>query len=166
LYEGGIRVPTLVRWPGVTKPGSVCNDPIYTCDYYSTMAEMAGAPLEPGHQPDGVSLTAALRGRAMPERNLYWHYPHYSPQLGRPSSALRRGDWKLIENLETGKSELYNLKSDVGERKDLAGAEAKRFEAMRGELHAWRKKVDAQMPVPNPDYDPAREPKPAVEPVA
>ena len=166
LYEGGIRVPTLVRWPGVTKPGSVCNDPIYTCDYYATMAEMAGVPLDAGHRPDGASITAALRGRSLAERNMYWHYPHYSPQLGRPSSAIRRGEWKLIEHLETGKAELYNLKNDIGERTDLAGTEAKRFEAMQGELHAWRIKVDAQMPVPNPDYDQAREPKPAVEPVA
>lgn len=102
----------------------------------------------------------------MAERNMYWHYPHYSPQLGRPSSAMRRGDWKLIEHLETGKAELYNLKRDLGERSDLAGAEAKRFAAMRGELHAWRKRVDAQMPAANPDYDTAREPKPPAEPAA
>lgn len=166
LYEGGIRVPTLVRWPGVTKPGAVCHDPIYTCDYYATMAAMAGAPLDAGHRPDGVSIAPALRGGKMAERNMFWHYPHYSPQLGRPSSAMRRGDWKLIEHLETGKAELYNLKSDVGERADLAGSEAKRFEAMRGELQAWRRRVDAQMPVANADYDPAREPKAAVEPLA
>jgi arylsulfatase A-like enzyme len=166
LYEGGIRVPTLVRWPGVTKPGSVCEDPIYTCDYYPTIAEIAGAPLESSHKPDGTSIVGALRGQRMAERSMYWHYPHYSPQLGRPSSALRRGDWKLIEHLETNTAELYNLKSDIGERKDLAGAETKRLTAMRNELHAWRTKVDAQMPAQNPDYDPAQEPKPAVEPVA
>jgi len=166
LYEGGIRVPTLVRWPGVTKPGAVCHDPIYTCDYYATMAEIAGAPLDAGNRPDGVSVTPALRGKPMAERNMFWHYPHYSPQLGRPASAMRRGEWKLIEHLETGKAELYNLRRDVGERKDLAGAEAKRFEAMRSELHAWRKHVDAQMPEANPDYDPAREPRPATEPLA
>lgn len=166
LYEGGIRVPTLVRWPGVTKPGSVSHDPVYTCDYYATIAEMAGAPLDASHRPDGASLVPALRGRRMSERSLYWHYPHYSPQLGRPSSALRRGEWKLIEHLETGRAELYNLKTDIGERTNLAAAESKRRDAMLGELQAWRKQVNAQMPAANPDYDPAREPKPAVEPVA
>ncbi len=165
LYEGGIRVPTLVRWPGVTQPGSVCRDPVYTCDYSATMAEMAGAPLDSGHRPDGVSITRALRGRSIRERSLYWHYPHYSPQLGRPAGAMRRGPWKLIEHMETGRAELYHLGRDLGERTDLSGSETKRFESMRAELREWRAKVGAQMPEPNPDFDPAREPQPPVEPL-
>lgn len=166
LYEGGIRVPALVRWPGVTKPGSACHEPVYTCDYYATMAEMAGAPLDAGHRPDGMSIVPGLRGGPLRERSLYWHYPHYSPQLGRPASAMRHGPWKLIEHLETNQAELYHLGRDIGERNGLAAHEPERFESMRAELHAWRKEVKAQMPEPNPDFDPAREPKPPVEPVA
>jgi len=166
LYEGGIRVPTVVRWPGVTKPGAVSREPVYTCDYYPTIAEMAGVLPDANHKPDGVSITQALRGQGLAERNLFWHYPHYSPQLGRPASAMRRGAWKVIEHLESGNAELYHLGRDLEERNDLARSDRKRFEAMRGELHAWRKNVNAQMPVVNPDFDAKREPKAAVEPVA
>lgn len=155
LYEGGLRVPTLVRWPGVAKPGSKSDEAVYTCDYLPTMMEMAGGSAD----VDGASFVRALRGGKLPERNMYWHYPHYSPQLGRPASAIRRGNWKLIEHLETGSAELYNLSADIGERNDLAKAQAERAAKMRGDLDAWRREMKAQMPGPNPNYDPAREPQ-------
>ena len=87
---------------------------------------------------------------------LYWHYPHYSNQGGVPSGAMRRGDWKLIEFYEDGRLELFNLKDDPGERRNLAGREARRTRAMREALERWRKEVGASMPVQNPAYDPAK----------
>lgn len=157
LYEGGIRVPAIVKWPGVTKPGSTCDQAISSIDYFPTIAEMTGAKWEAGHKPDGISITRALRGGRLPDRDLYWHFPHYSPQLGRPSAAMRRGKWKLIEHYETGKVELYNLDEDIGEKNDLADSEQKRTKEMHQALQAWRKAIDVQMPTVNPNYDPARE---------
>jgi arylsulfatase A-like enzyme len=157
LYEGGIRVPTIVKWPGVTKPGSSCDQAVSSIDYFPTIAEMTGATWESGHKPDGISITRALRGGRLPDRDLYWHFPHYSPQLGRPSSAMRRGKWKLSEHYETGKVELYNLDEDISEKNDLAGVEQKRTKEMHHALQAWRKAVDVQMPTANPNYDQTRE---------
>lgn len=157
LYEGGIRVPTLVKWPGVVKPGSVSHEPISSIDYFPTIAEMAGAAWDRTHQPDGISIAPALRGGTLPERNLYWHFPHYSPQLGRPSGAIRRGPWKLLEHFETGKTELYNLAGDIAEKTDLSTKHAARARAMHGALKQWRMEIRAQMPAANPNYDPSRE---------
>jgi arylsulfatase A-like enzyme len=157
LYEGGIRVPTLVKWPGVVKPGSVSHEPISSIDYFPTIAEMAGASWDRTHKPDGISITRALRGGSLPERNLYWHFPHYSPQLGRPSGAIRRGPWKLLEHFETGRTELYNLEDDIAEKTDLSAKHAARASAMHESLKQWRSEIRAQMPAVNPNYDPSRE---------
>jgi arylsulfatase A-like enzyme len=152
-YEGGIREPLLIRWPGVSKPGSVIDTPVSSIDFFPTFCEAmnvkAGAV-------DGVSLRPLLEGRKIAERPLFWHYPHYSDQGGRPASAVRLGDWKLIEFLEDGHLELYNLREDMGERKNLAKREAARAGQLHQRLARWRKSVDASMPQPNPDYDPAR----------
>ncbi|MBL8233937.1 MAG: sulfatase [Bryobacterales bacterium] len=157
LYEGGIRVPALVKWPGVTKAGSISHEPVSSIDYFPTIAEMAGVRWDGSHRVDGISLTRALRGGRLPERNLFWHFPHYSPQLGRPSGAIRRGPWKLIEHFETGTTELYNLGDDISESKDLSARQPERSAAMHAALKGWREEIRAQMPSENPHYDKARE---------
>jgi arylsulfatase A-like enzyme len=159
LYEGGIRVPTLAAWPGTVKPGSVCHEPVQSIDWGPTIAEAAGAGRLPN--ADGVSLLPLLRGaRSLPPRDLFWHYPHYSPQLGKPSTAIRRGDLKLIYFFEDERHELYDLKRDIGESKDLSAARPAEAAALRGRLLAWLRETNAQVPKPNPNYDPAREREP------
>jgi arylsulfatase A-like enzyme len=153
-FEGGVREPLLVKWPGVTQPGSVCEAPMISTDYYPTFLEIAGLPLRPAQHLDGVSLTPLLRGGSRPERPLFWHYPHYSNQGGGPGGAVRLGDYKLIEWYEDMHVQLFNLKDDVGERHDLASQMPEKVKVLRERLHAWRRSVDAQMMTPNPNYRP------------
>jgi len=151
LYEGGIRVPLAVRWPGVTSPGGVCREPVVTMDFYPTILEMTGVPGDPEQNAalDGRSIVPLLRDPAakLGRQDLFWHYPHYYPTT-TPVSAVRSGDWKLLEYLEDGHVELYNLADDLGETKDLSAELPDRAAALREKLHAWRKAVDAQMPQP------------------
>lgn len=159
LYEGGIRVPLIVRWPGAVKPGGVSETPVSSVDFFPTIMEMTG-----GSAPavDGVSLVPLLRQQGSLKRSsLYWHYPHYNfhqPLIPtRPCGAIRKGDFKLIEFYEDGFRELYNLREDIGERKNLASAMPEKAEELRRNLDAWRKSVGAQMPVATPEnYDPAK----------
>ncbi len=155
LYEGGIRVPTIIRWPGVTREGSSSDEPVAAYDYAPTFADIAGVKTKTHF--DGRSLTGVLKnGRAI-DRDLFWHYPHYSPQLGRPSAAMRRGNDKLILFFEDNRVELYDLKNDIGESKDLAAAQPAKTASMRRRLENWLRETGAQIPQPNPKYDPARE---------
>ena len=103
---------------------------------------------------DGLDISPLLRNTraSLPREALYWHYPHFSNQGGRPGGAVRAGDWKLIENYEFGDLELYNLANDIGESRNLAKAEPARAEKMRAMLKAWRDRVGATMPPPNPEY--------------
>ena len=157
LYEGGIREPMLVRWPGVTEPGSVCSVPVISTDFYPTMLEMAGLPPRPKQHVDGVSLAPLLRERKVPERDaIFWHYPHYGNQGGAPGGAIRSGDWKLIEWYETGRLELFNLEDDPGEQHDLAGRHPEKAEELRARLAAWRTATDARMPGENRAFDPKK----------
>jgi arylsulfatase A-like enzyme len=156
MYEGGIREPLLVRWPGVSRPGSVVTTPVSSPDFFPTFLEAAGGKPATGQQLDGRSLAAALRGESEPERALFWHYPHYGNQGGAPAAAVRRGDWKLIEWQEDNRVELFNLAADLGEKTDLASREPARVERLRTELHAWQRDVGAKFPIPNPAYDPAK----------
>jgi len=145
LYEGGIREPFLILWPGVTKPGSQCDVPVISTDFYPTILDMAGLPMKKDQHLDGVSLVPLLKGRTRIERDaIYWHYPHYSNQGGFPGGAIRMHDWKLIERFEDGQVHLYNLKLDIGEREDLASEYPQRVGQMRSKLHAWYKQVDAK----------------------
>ena len=156
LYEGGLREPLLIRWPGVIKPGAVCETPVVLTDLVPTFLEAAGLnPAKTTGPLDGVSLVKLLGGGEMAPRPLYWHFPNYTNQGGLPGGAIRDGDWKLIENYEDGRVELYNLSSDVGEKTDLAKTEAARAEAMQTKLATWRKSVGAQDCLPNPDFDAA-----------
>jgi len=159
-YEGGVRVPLIVSWPGVTKPGTVSDTPVITMDLFPTLVEMAGIPMGAGKPIDGVSLTSLLRGgTTLPRDTLYWHYPHHQHyQLGgaTPYGAIRAGDFKLVEFFNDMHVELYNLRADLGEKTDLAAAQPKLVADLRHRLHTWRQEVGAQMPTPNPKYDPTR----------
>lgn len=145
LYEGGIREPYLIKWPGVTPPGSTCDVPVLSTDFYPTFLDIAGLPPRPDQTLDGVSLVPLLRQSGEgPSRALYWHYPHYSNQGGFPGGAIRDGDWKLIERFEDGRVHLYNLKDDLSEQHDVATEHPDRVAAMRSRLHAWYKDVGAR----------------------
>lgn len=153
LYEGGIREPMIVKWPGVVKPGGVCAEPVTSTDFYPTMLEMAGLPLKPQQHMDGESLVPLLKGTGKPGRKaIYWHYPHYSNQGGKPGGAVRAGDFKLIESYEDNRVELYNLRADPGEQHDLAAEMPDKVIELRQMLHGWRSDVGAVMPQPNPDW--------------
>ena len=142
VNEGGIREPWIIRYPGVTKAGSVSKEMICSIDLLPTVASVATIKLD--HAVDGIDLTAALKGGELKRDALYWHYPHYSNQGGIPGGAIRMGDYKLFENYEDGSVSLYNLKNDVGESKDLTSKETGRTEHMKKKLHAWYKEVDAK----------------------
>jgi len=154
LYEGGIRVPLIVRWPGVTKPGSVSREVVTTPDFFPTILQAAG--LDPaGHAGlDGVSLLPALRGNPLKRDAVYWHYPHYHHCA--PCGAVRKGNYKLIEYFEDGRLELYDLPADLGETTDLAAKLPAKAAELQKDLAAWRKRVGARMPTPNPNHNPAR----------
>jgi arylsulfatase A len=155
LYEGGIRIPAIARWPGKVPAASVCATPAITTDVHPTLVETAGATT-PKQPRDGVSLAALLRDPAAPLKRdtLHWHLPHYHHST--PASAIRRGDWKLIEFFEDDSLQLFNLHADPGESSDLAAREPARAKELQTALAAWRKEVGARMPGPNPNHDPAR----------
>lgn len=153
LYEGGIREPLLVYWPGVTKAGTTTDVPMMFTDFIPTALAMANGPA-PKQPCDGLDISPTLRnGSSLDREALYWHYPHYSDQGGTPSGAILEGDWKLIEFFEDGHLELYNLKEDSGEQYNLASTFDARAAAMRAKLVEWRKSVGALMPMPNPKYN-------------
>ncbi|MBL9199881.1 MAG: sulfatase [Opitutaceae bacterium] len=157
LYEGGVREPLIVRWPARITAGKVIDVPVSSPDFFPTFLAAAGVPMPSDHPRDGVDLLPLLTaGRAPPERALFWHYPHYGNQGGAPGASVRRGDWKLIEWFEDGTIELFNLRADPAEQKNLAAAEPARVKALRAELQAWQKNVGARFPSPNSAYDPAK----------
>ena len=151
LYEGGIREPLLVAFPGHLAP-AVSAVPVIGTDFFPTLLTLAGLPAEPTTALDGTDFSPALKGEALPARKLFWHYPHYSNQHGVPASAVRDGDFKLIEWFEDHRVELYNLREDVGEQHDLAAQMPEKAAALRAELRVWRESVNAKLPVPNPHY--------------
>jgi arylsulfatase A len=156
LYEGGIREPLLIHWPGVTRAEAVYDTPVCSIDFLPTIMEMASGKPFSGGAVDGISLAPLLRfGQRLNRDALYWHYPHYSNQGGIPSGAIREGDWKLIELYEDGRLELFNLAQDIGERKNLALREPQIRDRLRKRLESWRRSVKASMPSPNPNFDPA-----------
>jgi len=151
LYDGGIRVPWIVQWPGVTKPGSICNKPVISSDFYPTLLKMTGLPLRPKQHLDGVSLAPLLKGDADFDRGpLVWFYPHYLPRHhAEPGSAIRIGDWKLIQYYEDGRQELYNLKRDIGESDNLAKRMPEKAAEMKARLDAMLKEHGANIPTPD-----------------
>jgi hypothetical protein len=154
LYEGGLREPLLVRWPGVVAAGSTCETPIVLTDLFPTLLEAAGIDAAKTAGPvDGINVMKLLRGQSLPPRMFYWHYPNYTNQGGRPAGAIRDGDWKLVENFEDDSFELFDLAHDPAEKKNVAASEPARTADLRNKLHEWRAQVGARMPMPNPDFD-------------
>lgn len=158
LYEGGIRVPMIVRWPGRVAAGSECDVPVQSVDFFPTMVEMvhasgATAPAsEPPRPLDGASLVPLLTGSGGFSREaLYWHFPHYHGSGNRPSGAIRLGRWKLIEWYEDGSVELYDLETDPGEREDRSARDPQVARDLLERLRAWRARMDARMPRSDPD---------------
>jgi arylsulfatase A len=156
LYEGGIRVPLIVRLPGLTARGETCDEPVLCTDFFPTVGELCAAGrMQPAGLLDGLSLVPLFKQpRSHLQRDaLFFHYPHYYPTT-TPVSAVRAGDWKLIEYFEDNHVELYSLCDDPGERHDLAAAQPERAAALRQRLHDWWKEVGAQLPQANPAYRP------------
>ncbi|TAN36766.1 MAG: DUF4976 domain-containing protein [Verrucomicrobia bacterium] len=159
-YEGGIREPLIIAWPGVVQAGSACATPVISTDFFPTMLDMAGLPLMPENHCDGVSLAPLLRQTGTLQRPaLFWHFPHYRKSCHSPYGIVRQGDWKLIEFYEDGAAELFNLKDDESETKNLAATNPAKTAELKAVLHQWREQVGAQMPTPNPNYRPGLKPK-------
>lgn len=156
LYEGGIRIPAIARRPESVPAGSMCDTPLITMDVFPTVIALAGATMPKTQPCDGLSVLPVLAdaNAVLPRDRLHWHLPHYHHST--PASAVQMNGWKLLEFYEDNRLELYDLTQDSGETKDLATAEPERTKTMHAALTAWRTEVKARMPVPNPDYDPAR----------
>ncbi len=156
-WEGGLRVPVLVQFPGCKTQGTLCDTPVTGADFYPTFLDFAGIPLLPEQHQDGVSIRPLLEGGAIPDRPLYWHYPHYGNQGGEPSSVIRDGDWKLIYYYEDGRNELYNLTIDPSEKETLNAQYPEIVDYLSKKLSVWLTEVNAKYPVPDPLYDPIKE---------
>lgn len=146
IYEGGIRVPAVIRWPGVTPPGKRCSIPASTTDIYPTFLEIAKIEAKPDQHQDGISLVPTLKNpfAKFSRGPLYFHFPHYSNQGGVPASAMRDGEYKLVQDLEDGEYELYNLKEDISEHNNLAQLEEQRVKEMAASLDSWRRQMKAR----------------------
>ena len=157
LHEGGVRIPTIIKYPPLAKPGSTCAEPAISYDFYPTFVDLAGGSLPQNQTIDGLSLKPLLANpqSRLPRQALHWHYPHYHHD--RPAGSIRQRDWKLIEYLDgTGDVELYNLAQDIGETKNLAQERKGLTSDLRRKLQAWRQSTTARMPIPNPNYDPQK----------
>ena len=153
LYEGGIRVPAIIRYPGVVRPGSISDQPIISTDYYPTLLELAGLQSDDSGSIDGLSLVPVLSGQKTDsEKQLFWHYPHYHGSGSRPSAATRLGDFKLVKWFEDNRQELYNLRSDPGEKNDLILTMPDKAKALSQSLEQWQKDIGAKKPSNNPEY--------------
>ena len=151
-WEGGVRQPYYIKWPGVTD-GARTNIPATGTDFYPTILEIAGLPARPEQHMDGVSLVPVLKGGSLPERSLFWHYPHYGNQGGEPSAIHLSNGWKLIHYFEDGRNELYHVERDLGEQHDIYNEHPERVAAMLKDLKAWQESVGARMPTKNPKWD-------------
>lgn len=153
MYEGGTREPLLIKWPEVIEPGSLCDIPVTSPDFYPTMLEMAGLDLIPEQHCDGESFLPLLKGAGSLKREaIFWHYPHYGNQGGTPGCSVRSGDYKLIEFFEDGRTELYNLREDISEEHNIVNDSPQVTEDLKGMLADWREEIEAVIPEPNPDY--------------
>ncbi len=152
-YEGGIRVPLAIIYPPVVQAGVHSQVPTSSPDIYPTVLDLAGLDLQPQQHVDGISLRPALEGRAMEDRPLFWHYPHYGNQGGRPASSVRLGRWKLIEFFEDMHLELYDLETDPSEMTNLAASHKAKAGELRELLHQWRDGINARIPERNPGWE-------------
>lgn len=155
VYEGGIREPLIVRWPGSIEQGAVNSSIVTSVDFYPTFLELAGLQAPENQVLDGQSIVRnLLEGQQNSDRAVYWHYPVYHHDV--PKSVIRKGDYKLIENLVDGSLELYNLTADIGESENLAASQPEKVSELHGLLIKWRQDVSARKPILNPDFDPER----------
>jgi len=148
-YEGGQRVPLIVRWPGHVSENRVIDSPVNNIDWIPTLLELAGKAVPPVF--DGISFAGGLLGGNIPKRNIFWHFPHYTNQGGRPSGAMRDDNWLLVELYDEDKAELYNLTTDIGEQQDIAEQHTDRVISMRASLDRWRIENKVQYNSPNPN---------------
>jgi arylsulfatase A-like enzyme len=151
LYEGGIRVPLIIKYPGKTRAGTERKTPVSSVDYFSTIVEMTGSE-NISVKTDGVSIIPLLKKDKMKQRPLFWHYPHYSNQGVEPGSAVRLGKYKLIDNFEKGRQELYELDKDLSETTDISASNPEKTKELFKLLEDWRIKTNARMMVPNPNW--------------
>lgn len=155
VYEGGIREPLIVKWPGKVKEGSQNMSAVTSVDFYPTFLELAGVAPDPHQKLDGESLVDIITsGKENYDRPIFWHYPVYHHDV--PASVIRKGNYKLIENLVDGSLELYDLVNDIGEAHNLLESKPEKASELHGLLKAWQKDVKAEFPVPNPDFDPEK----------
>jgi uncharacterized sulfatase len=155
VYEGGIREPCIAFWPGKILPGQVSDAIVSSVDFYPTFAQLAGIPLPASQVFDGESLLPVLSGSAQePDRAIFWHYPVYHHD--KPASVIRKGDWKLIHYLHDDSRRLFHLAGDLGETTDLSEKHPEKADELLQLLDQWREEVEAEYPVPNPDFDPER----------
>ncbi|WP_164674743.1 sulfatase [Flagellimonas maritima] len=153
VYEGGIREPLLVRWPSAINEAKLDSTPVVGQDFFNTLMEVVGIEKRTS---DGVSLVPLFEGGTLPKRGILWHLPHYSPQGGKPSTAYREGDWKIIAHYERNIYELYNLKDDIAESNDLSQEETKKFQEMKKAMDSVLLELNARFPQRNPDYNPSK----------
>ncbi|MHC4113419.1 MAG: sulfatase/phosphatase domain-containing protein [Planctomycetota bacterium] len=155
-YEGGIRVPVIIRWPGVIKPGTVSHEPVTSVDYFPTICRTVGVPLPGDRDIDGVSLVKHLKssGTSKLSRDaIFWHFPHYRGGIV-PYSIIRAGDWKLIKRYDGKTFELFNLKTDLSEKNDLSQRFSEKVKELDAKLSRWLRATGAKMPKQNPAYQP------------
>lgn len=154
LYEGGIRVPMLIRWPAHSQDGSVSAAPVISADLFPTIVEMTNVVAPNDLSIDGISLAPLLEGKGSVDRDaIYWHFPHYSNHgMQSPGGAIRAGDYKLLEYFENGSVQLFNLRQDIGEQHDLSKQLPEKTKALKEMLHAWRVRIGAKMMQPNPNF--------------
>ncbi|MBT3198824.1 MAG: sulfatase-like hydrolase/transferase [Phycisphaerales bacterium] len=150
VFEGGLRTPLLIHWPGRTKPGTNCQTPVIGMDFYPTLLEMAHLPAKPKQHVDGVSLVPLIEGKTFKRDALYWHFPHYQGEGGYPASAIRQGDYKLIMNYHHGDVLLYDIAKDPHEKNDLAASMPDKTRALKTKLVGFLKETNAKIPKPNP----------------
>jgi len=154
LYEGGIREPMIVKWPGVTEPGTICDEPVISTDFYPTILDMAGLSLKPEQHKDGRSLAGLLKnGEDLNRQAIHWHYPHNSPQGSGPASAIRMGQYKLIKYYYENKVELYDLSVDIREHHDISDDKPELTAKLLKDLNTWLDRMDASFPSSNPEYE-------------
>jgi arylsulfatase A-like enzyme len=150
LYEGGIREPMIVRYPPIVKAGNVSKTPVSSVDFFPTILNLAGVGADARNKVDGVSLVPLLKGDSSLGRDtIYWHFPHYHRPDGKPASAVRNGDFKLLHFFEDNRFELYNLKDDISEENDLASKMPEKVAELRSLLSKWLNEVGAKMPTAN-----------------
>lgn len=156
MYEGGIRVPLIIKWPGKGKKNAESTVPVTSVDMFPTIMNMIESPESIGRDKEGVDISPLVKGITMERGPIYWHFPHYSNHgMQSPGGAIRDGDYKLLEYFENGTVQLFNLKNDIAEQNDLSKTDIKKTEELAGKLHQWREKVGAKMTEPNPDHDPS-----------